>query len=102
MGEEDMLGVKIRFFSTLKNVTNQNEVNLEVEKDKTLLSLLQHIQSQYFIPNKARILNASENALDTGIICLINDADISLTGGINQKINKDGKVITLISSLHGG
>ncbi len=103
MSENDNeLEVEIQFFSTLKNVTEKDSISIQIENGTPVLDILTDIQEKYFIPNDSRILDPSNETLETGIICLINDADVKLTGGLRQKIDREGKTITLISSLHGG
>ena len=102
MKDNGTLRVKVQFYSTLRNTANQDEVEMEIPSGTTVLTVLDQINKKYFVPNEAQLIDPQSKELDTGIICLINQADVNLTGGLEQKITKDGKKITLISSLHGG
>jgi molybdopterin converting factor small subunit len=101
MSSENDIGIKIKFYSTLKNITQKDEIDLSFTDSKSVLSVLQQIQEEYFLPANSRLLNSENSKLETGIICLIDDADISICGGLKQNIKKSS-IITLISSLHGG
>ncbi|WP_457557244.1 hypothetical protein [Candidatus Harpocratesius sp.] len=93
--------LKFRFFSTIRNIVGASEVEISVESGLRLKDALQQIQETYFLPKKNHILNEAGNQLEVGIICLIDDVDINLAGGLNKKLNQNCD-ITLISSLHGG
>jgi len=95
------INIKVVFFSSLKNIVGQDFVELKIKKKSTVLSILQKIQEDYFIPKNEKILQLRDNKLEIGLICLINDVDISIAGGLQKVINSD-TIITLITSLHGG
>ncbi len=95
------INIKVVFFSSLKNIVGQDFVELKIKKKSTVLSILQKIQEEYFIPKNVKILQLLDNELEIGLICLINDVDISIAGGLQKVINSD-TIITLITSLHGG
>ncbi len=79
----------------------KDHVLLTFAKDITLLKVLEQIQSEYFSPKNEFILKEATNQLEVGLICLIDDVDISIAGGMQRKFQKD-RTITLITSLHGG
>ena len=78
-----------------------DQIEIPVKQGDTLLSVLQQIEKKYFTPKNAQLLEETINKLTVGTLCLIDDADISLSGGLKQKINTS-VTITLISSIHGG
>ncbi|MCF2138643.1 MAG: hypothetical protein K9W44_01145 [Candidatus Lokiarchaeota archaeon] len=96
-----LINIKFRFFSTIRNIVGTSEIELSLESGIRLKIALQKLQETYFLPKKTHILNEAGNQLEVGIICLIDDVDINLAGGLNKKINQPCS-ITLISSLHGG
>lgn len=93
--------VTVAFFSTLRNITGIPQTQIKLSNGTNLLSILQSVEKQYFQPKSAKILNNNATNLEPGILCLIDDADMSLSGGLHQKLNPSS-IITLISSLHGG
>jgi len=98
---ESSIQVKIRFFSSIRSITGIDQIEIPVKQGDTLLSVLQQIEKKYFTPKNAQLLEETTNKLTVGTLCLIDDADISLSSGLKQKINKS-VTITLISSIHGG
>ncbi|MHA1648420.1 MAG: hypothetical protein ACTSVL_12700 [Promethearchaeota archaeon] len=98
---DESLDVKVVFFSTLRNIAGQDSISLQFPKNTTIRTILQNVQKKYFLPSDHRILKAGDEALDVGNICLIDDVDLNLTGGMRFKL-RNSVTITLISSLHGG
>ena len=98
---DSSIQIKIRFFSSLRSTTGLDQVELSINKGETLLNVLHQIEKKYFTPKKAQLLDGDARKLAVGTLCLIDDVDVSLSGGLNQKINNSIN-ITLISSIHGG
>jgi len=97
----DQVKVSVQFYSTVKNTTGISHIDKTVPKKSLLRDLLIEIEKELFLPKKAHFLKSDQTDVEPGIICLIDDADIHINGGLKQQIRKDAKV-TLISSLHGG
>jgi len=97
---ESTVQIKIRFFSSLRSTTGIDQVEIPINKGDTILNVLHQVEKKYFTPKNAQLLDGARK-LAVGTLCLINDVDISLCGGLNQKINNSIN-ITLISSIHGG
>ena len=98
---ESSIQIKIRFFSSLRSTTGIDQVELLINKGDTVLNVLHQVENKYFKPKNAQLLDGDTKKLAIGTLCLIDDVDISLSGGLNQKINSSIN-ITLISSIHGG
>ncbi len=98
---ETSIPVKIVFYSTLQKIAQTKEAEFHCDPNTGLEDLLTSIQQEYFIPHNGRILKADNQSLDVGMICLLDDVDMHLMGGMRYKITKP-TTITLISSLHGG
>lgn len=96
-----VIPVKIVFYSTLQKIAQTNSTKMDVVPNTPLLDVLITVQETFFLPKDARILKANNDALDVGMICLVNDVDFNLCGGMRHKISEPTNV-TLISSLHGG
>ncbi len=98
---ESSIQIKIRFFSSLRSTAGIDQTEIPIKKGDTLLNVLHQVENKYFIPKNAQLLDADTKKLAVGTLCLIDDVDVSLSGGLNQNIN--GPIaITLISSIHGG
>ncbi len=95
------INITLSFYSTLRNITGQSQISLQIPQKGKLINVIKMAEEKYFIPKNSRLLNREGTGLEAGIICLIDDADISLSGGLQQKLSSD-TVVTLISSLHGG
>ena len=93
--------ILIKFFSTLRNATGQDQVTITLPSNTTFKECLEKIQTDYFTSDNTKILKSNGLDLEVGVICLINDVDVSLMGGLKSKI-RENQEITLISSLHGG
>ena len=98
---ESLIQIKIRFFSSLRSTTGLDQIKIPINKGDTILNVLHQVENKYFIPKNSQLLNGDSRKLAVGTLCLIDDVDVSLSGGLNQKINSP-LTITLISSIHGG
>ena len=93
--------ITIKFFSTLRTIVGLTEVHMEYSKGISLHTIMDDLQKKYFLPKNSRLLADDMQRLEVGMICLIDDTDINLLGGLKYKLQK-AATITLISSLHGG
>jgi molybdopterin converting factor small subunit len=98
---DSSLQIKVRFFSSLRSTTGIDQIEFPINKGETILNVLHQVENKYFIPKNAKLLDGDARKLAVGTLCLIDDVDVSLSGGLNQKINSSIG-ITLISSIHGG
>jgi len=97
----DKVTVSVHFYSTVRNTTGISHIEKIVPKKTILRDLLTEIEKELFLPKKSHFLKSDQSDVEPGIICLLDEADIHINGGIKQQLRKDAKV-TLISSLHGG
>ncbi len=98
---ENLLQITVKFFSTLRTIVGVNEENMEFPSGTSLHAIMDDLQKKYFIPKNSRLLAEDGHRLEVGMICLIDDTDINLMGGLKHRLQKNA-TITLISSLHGG
>ena len=98
---QSLIQIKIRFFSSLRSTTGIDQVEIPINKGDTILNVLHQVENKYFTPKNAQLLDGDARKLAVGTLCLIDDVDVSLSGGLNQKIYSSIN-ITLISSIHGG
>ena len=101
LNSESSIQIKIRFFSSLRSTTGIDQTEIPIKNGDTLLNVLHQVENKYFKPKNAQLLDGDTRKLAVGTLCLIDDVDVSLSGGLNQKINSSIN-ITLISSIHGG
>lgn len=99
--ENSIVQIKVIFYSSLKNTVGLDHVVLPFPKDIPLQKVLEKVQKDYFSPKNEFILKETTNQLEVGLICLVDDVDLSIAGGLGRKLQKD-RTITLITSLHGG
>lgn len=97
----DEILITIQFYSTMRNIAGVTEIERTIRKQTSLIELLEQIERELFLPKSSHILKADHSDLEAGIICLVDEADMHLTGGLKQKLRTKCK-ITMISSLHGG
>ena len=98
---DSLIQIKIRFFSSLRSTTGIDQIEIPINKGDTILNVLHQVENKYFTPKNAQLLDGDTKKLAIGTLCLIDDVYVSLSGGLNQKINSSIN-ITLISSIHGG
>ena len=101
LNSESSVQIKVRFFSSLRSTTGIDQVEIPITKGDTVLNVLHQVEKKYFTPKNSQLLDGDKRKLAVGTLCLIDDVDVSLSGGLNQKINSSIN-ITLISSIHGG
>jgi hypothetical protein len=97
----ELITLTISFYSTVRNTTGIGSVEKQWPKKTPLQDVLLAVQEEYFLPKRTHFLKSDGADLEPGFICLVDDADYRLCGGISQSLRKPAK-ITLISSLHGG
>ncbi len=78
-----------------------DQTTIEVPEKSTLHEALKILNEKLFKPKEYSILAKNESVIAAGLICLVNDTEYELWGGLKKRIT-DKDVITLISSLHGG
>ena len=101
LNSKSLIQIKIRFFSSLRSTTGIDQTEIPIKMGDTLLNVLHQVENNYFKPKNVHLLDGDSRKLAVGTLCLIDDVDVSLSGGLNQKINRSIN-ITLISSIHGG
>ena len=101
LNSESSIQIKIRFFSSLRSTSGIDQTEIPIKKGDTLLNVLHQVENKYFKPKNTQLLDGDTRKLAVGTLCLIDDVDVSLSGGLNQKLNSSIN-ITLISSIHGG
>ncbi|MBD3186189.1 hypothetical protein GF325_05120 [Candidatus Bathyarchaeota archaeon] len=110
------MNILVKLHGGLKESTGTDSVQVTVEEKKgapVFLSLLKKLMAMdrigMVIINAItgdEFKNASMDALDwtqlqPGVIILLNDADIRLSGGLEAPL-KEGDVITFLPIIHGG
>ena len=100
-GSLPSLTVTVKFFSTVRNTTGVPETQLTVPRKEKLVVVLRQIETTFFQPKGTHFLKSDGSGLEPGFLCLVDDADMQLTGGLTQTLKKNCTV-TLLSSLHGG
>lgn len=96
------LKVKVRYFTTLRELARRAEEDFELE-DRILLKDLIEIIALKYGDEARRYLYADEkhNLIDPSLRILVNGIDSKMLRGLETKI-EDGDVIAIIPPIGGG
>ena len=97
--EKKFLKTTVRLFATFKQITNQREIEFEIEEGTTIRQLLELLFNQY---NTLRDKIFDENnELRPWIHILKNGRNIKFLGGIETVIS-NGDVVAIFPPVAGG
>ncbi|MEM2111521.1 MAG: MoaD/ThiS family protein [Candidatus Bathyarchaeia archaeon] len=92
--------VKVRYFTTLRELAGTNEEDMEIDNYATLADLIKKVASKY--GKEAReYLYRKDGKIDPSIYFLVNGVDAGRILGLNTKL-RCGDVVTIIPSIGGG
>ncbi len=92
--------VKVKYFTTLRELAERAEEEIEIEDGGTLGDLIEEVTSKY--GKKARnLLRLYLKEVDPSIYFLINGANARTLYGVNTKL-KDGDIVAIIPPIGGG
>ena len=95
-----MLKVKIKFLSVLIDVTDVEELDLQMEDNSSLSNLLEQLALKYGTKFEETIFKSS-NGLNKYILITMNGRDIRALDGLNTII-KSNDDISFIPAIAGG
>jgi len=96
------LKIKVRYFTTLRELTGCVEETLELENDASLEDLIEKIASKY--GEKARqylYTDEKQKNINPTLLILVNGRRINLLQGLKTKL-KDGDTIAILPPVGGG
>lgn len=99
---EGNLRVKVRYFTTLRELTQRAEEEIEIEDNGLLKDLIEKIVQKYG-DEACRYLygDGNKKLVDPSVRFLINGKDSKMLRGLETKL-KDGNVIVIIPPIGGG
>jgi len=94
--------IKVRYFTTLRELSGCAEEELEIEEGATLANIITVITSKYGKKAHDYLYSRGENSkIDPSIYFLINGMNSKIFSGINAKL-KDGDIVAIIPPIGGG
>ncbi|MFX0173585.1 MAG: ubiquitin-like small modifier protein 1 [Candidatus Hodarchaeota archaeon] len=89
----------VKFFATLKDITNQREIRIELQKETTIIQVLESLFDQF--ESLREEIFTEDNELKKWIQILKNGRNIKFLDGIQTKLN-NGDVIAVFPPVAGG
>jgi len=97
-----ILRVKVRYFTTLRELAGSAEEEIDIRDDGTLVDLIEEIASKYGKEARNYLYHKGERGkVDPSIYFLINGANARMQSWLNTKLN-DGDVVAIIPPIGGG
>jgi len=94
------LRVKVRYFTTLRELAGTKEENIEMNDGANLADLIEKVASKYGKEAK-NYLYQNNGKIDLSIYFLVNGVDARKIFGISTKL-KCGDVVAIIPPIGGG
>jgi len=95
------LKVKVRYFTTLRELARTMEEEIEMENGTTLGDLLEKIALKYGKPAFNYLYDKRSGAVDPSIQFLVNGVSIGNLQGVGTEL-KDGNVVAIVPPIGGG
>ena len=93
--------VKVRYFTTLRELARSTEEEIEVENGITLGDLLGKIVLKYGEEAFNYLYDRKSGAVDPSIQFLVNGVSVQNLQGIRTEL-KDGNVVAIVPPIGGG
>ncbi len=91
--------VKVRYFTTLRELAGTAEEEVEMKSGASLASLIEEIAGKY--GKAARDYLYHEGKVDPSIYFLVNGASAKASSGVDTEL-KDGDTVAIIPPIGGG
>jgi len=95
----DMLRVKVRYFTTLRELAGSSEEELVMKDGATLADLIETVASKY--GREARNYLYEKGKVDPSIYFLINGKNSHTLSGLDTKL-RNGDIVAIIPPIGGG
>ncbi len=94
--------VKVKYFTTLRELAGSSEEEIELRNGETLEDLIDKIASRYGREAQEYLYSKKEKReIDPSIYFLINGVNYRTLSGLKTKL-KDGDIIAIIPPIGGG
>ncbi|MEM2935715.1 MAG: ubiquitin-like small modifier protein 1 [Candidatus Bathyarchaeia archaeon] len=93
--------VKVRYFTTLRELARTIEEEIEMENGATLSDLLEKIVLKYGETAHNYLYDKESGAVDPSIQFLINGVSMRNLQGVRTEL-KDGNVVAIVPPIGGG
>jgi len=97
--KNDMVRVRVRYFTTLRELAGVPEEKITLKDDATLADLIEIVASKY--GKEARDYLYTKGKVDPSIYFLINGENSRVLSGLKTKL-KDGDIVAIIPPIGGG
>jgi len=94
-----MVKVRVRYFTTLRELAETPEERITLKEDATLVDLIGIIVSKY--GKEAQDYLYKKGKIDPSIYFLINGKDSRILSGLKTRL-RDGDIIAIIPPIGGG
>jgi len=95
------LKIKVRYFTTLRELARTMEEEIEMENGTTLVDLLGKIVLKYGEAAFNYLYDRKSGAIDPSIQFLVNGMSIRSLQGIRTEL-KDGNIVAIVPPIGGG
>ena len=95
------LKIKVRYFTTLRELARTTEEEIEMENGTTLVDLLEKIVLKYGEAAFNYLYDRKNGAVDPSLQFLVNGVSIRNLQGIRTEL-KDGNVVAIVPPIGGG
>jgi len=98
----ETMKVKVRYFTTLRELAGKPEEEWEIEDSRTLGNLIENVAAKYGEEAHNYLYDESKSGkVDPSIYFLINGADSRTLSGLDTEL-KDGDIVAIIPPIGGG
>jgi molybdopterin synthase sulfur carrier subunit len=95
-----ILKVKIRYFTTLRELAGRKEEEIKMKNGAHLSDLIEKITRKYGIQARDYLYDKNKK-LDPSIYFLVNGKNVKIFSGLDRKLT-DGDTIAIIPPIGGG
>lgn len=96
-----MIRVTVRLLATLKDLAGRDYITLNFESQVTLKDLLRRLSDVIEKRARNRLFKYGSMELQSDIIILVNDIEIGVLNGL-ETVLKDGDIVSILPTVHGG
>jgi MoaD family protein len=96
-----MINVTVKFFTTLREITETREKTIEVEDEATVEEVLDRLRNEYGRAFEEYVYEKDGKQLSSGLQFLVDGRNIFTISGQKTKLSKNS-VLAIIPPIEGG